>query len=215
MKKKRNIVIIVGIILVVIGIVAVIFKLSGIYDPENILYGNNINSFYYTRDIERKSYESLERAMNVVAEGSGKEKLLYKSETGNVAKVFMLAENEVKGYEFLIREERYYYLGRRNLIFHGGNQTKEYSWEETVLCDLSCSTKKTYKNIIKIGESYSVLPAWGVSDREQIKDIMIEGQGIDDVIEFSQNGKIYYLWIINDLKTEKNAADIKVEERVN
>lgn len=44
---------------------------------------------------------------------------------------------------------------------------------------------------------------------------MIEGQGIDDVIEFSQNGKIYYLWIINDLKTEKNAADIKVEERVN
>lgn len=211
MKKKAIIIVI--FFLTVVGILAVIFKLSGIYDPGNVLLGNNINSYFYTRAIGKESYESLERAMNVVDKGYSKEKLLYKSETGNVAKVFMLAENEVEGYEFLIRDNRYYYIGGRNLVFYGVNQTKEYSWEETVLCDLSCSTKKTYKNIIKIGERYNVLPAWGVSDREQIKDITIDGQEIDTVIDFSQNGKLYYLWIINDLKTENNAANVIIEKR--
>ena len=150
--KKSKLIITIFFALTVIGIIAVIFKLSGIYDPDNVLVGNNLNSFFYNRGIEKESYESLARAMIEVDEGYSKEKLLYKSETGNVAKVFMLAENEVEGYEFLIRENHYYYIGGRKLNFYNGNQKKEYGWEETVLCDLSCSTKKAYKNIIKFAE---------------------------------------------------------------
>ena len=213
MKKKWKIIIIPFAVFVTVGIIVTIFKISGIYEPGNMILGNNLNSFFYSRDIGEEGYGVLEDAMKVADKNYSKEKLLYRNQMENVARVFMLEEDEVECYEFLIKGNRYYYIGERKLNFHGGNQTKEYSWEETILSDLSYSTRKAYRNIIKIGEKYRVLSAWGVSDREQIKNITIDGQEIDEVIEFSQAGKTYYLWMINDLKTENDAVNVVIGKR--
>ena len=66
--------------------------------------------------------------------------------------------------------------------------------------------------IVKPREEYGVLPAWGVSDTDKVKHMTVDGQKVDKVIEFSYKEETYYLWIIDDLKTENNAVDIKIEE---
>lgn len=81
------------------------------------------------------------------------------------------------------------------------------SWEETFRADLSQTSKKSYQ---KLRQRYEALPAWGISDQESVKDVLIEGQGIDQMITIPVDGKDYYLWIMNDLKTDKNAKDVEI-----
>ena len=88
---------------------------------------------------------------------------------------------------------------------------KTYDWQTTMRSDLSNSTKKTYRSIIGKGKKYTVLPAWGISNTEKVKDVTVDGQEIDEVIAFSHDGTDYYLWIIYDLQTENAAVDIVIE----
>lgn len=39
----------------------------------------------------------------------------------------------------------------------------------------------------------------------------VDGQKVDEIIEFSKEEENYYLWIIDDLQTENNAKDIKID----
>lgn len=60
-------------------------------------------------------------------------------------------------------------------------------------------------------ETYGVLPAWGVSDTDQVKNMTVDGQSVDHVIEFTWESDTYYLWIIDDLQTKNNAVDIVID----
>lgn len=209
-KSKRKQVFIISAIIIILGLFGVVYKLIGGIDSKNKISGNNLHATLYSRGIGKEAYETLEDAIKAVAKDYVKKDELYTAQTKNVAKVFVLHKNEVIGYEFLIQERYYYYIGERKNVFYIENQPEKYDWETTVLSDLSCSTCKSYKTIIHIGKKYMVLPAWGISDNEKIGDVMIDGQEIDEIISFEQEGKKYYLWIIHDLQTENNAADIKI-----
>ena len=146
--------------------------------------------------------------------------LLYEATTGNLEKVFMLEStltdsykfHKVNGYEFIINKNgTYSYSGNISMNFEYTGQTKKYDWKTTALSDLSNSTKKWYKKLVNPRDTYGVLPAWGVSDTDKIKHMTVDGQSVDHVIEFSQDGQTYYLWIIDDLQTENNAVDIVID----
>ncbi len=209
MNNNRKQVVIIFAIIIILGLFGAVFRFIYI-DSKNKILGNNLHATLYNRGIGKKAYETIEDAMKAVAKDYVKEDELYAAQTQNVAKVFMLHKNEVIGYEFLIQEGRYYYIGERKSVFYIENQPRKYDWETTVLSDLSCSTSKSYKTIIHIGKKYMVLPAWGISDNEKIGDVMIDGQEMDEIITFEQEGKKYYLWIIHDLQTKNDAADIKI-----
>ena len=40
---------------------------------------------------------------------------------------------------------------------------------------------------------------------------MVDDQKIDEVHELDVDGKTYYLWIINDLKTQNKASEVRIE----
>lgn len=208
---KRKTVIIILAILAVIGIIGAVFLMSGIYNPNNNIQGNNQNVTWYTRKIGTESYVTIEDAMKAHDKNYNKEKMLYRCDTENVAKVFMLNGDEVTGYEFIIKEEKYYYIGERKLIIDGGISGKEYDWETTLRSDLSYSTRKSYRNITNIGTKYLVLPAWGISDREQIRDITFDSQAVDEVIPFIKGESTYYLWIVHNLKTRNDAVNVVID----
>lgn len=209
--KRRKKVIKILVLLAVVGIIGTVFVMSGIYDPDNRILGNNQNVTWYSRTIGTEAYAAIEDAVKSHDENYNKEKMLYTLHTGNVAEVFMLNGNEVTGYEFIIKDEKYHYIGERKLIINGGASVKEYDWEMTLRSDLSYSTGKSYKNITSVGTKYSVLPAWGISDREQVRNVTFDGQAVDEVIPFSDEQGTYYLWIIHDLQTKNDAVDVVIE----
>lgn len=93
-------------------------------------------------------------------------------------------------------------------IIMGNYDNMLFTWKDTVLADISASTCKKYRNISK---TYGVLPAWGVSDNELCKKMTLDGQKVDEVIEIDVEGKTYYLWYIEDLKTKNDEKNIVVE----
>lgn len=216
MKKKKKWLILLCIVLVIAAGTAALI-LTGVYDPDNTMTGNNANATGYGKGgLHDKEFKSVEDALQAVLEEEDvdpdKVKLLYQARTGDLEKVYLLRQDEVEGYEFQINgEEEYCYIGVRSAMFANFYETKTYSLEETVLADLSSSTSKGYKKLVNPRELYGVLPAWGISDSEKVRDMTVDGQSVDEVVGFSQDGETYYLWIIDDLKTENNAVDIRIE----
>ena len=218
MKKKAKIIIvtIVGIIMV-----ALLMNLAFLYDPDNIIIGNNLNSSMYVKEIPDKEFVTIEAAMATIVEEEGGALenmiLLYQGTTQNLEKLFWLKiiQNgevticQIKGYEFLINPNgSYTYVGAKNRVFYDSLREAEYDWKQTVLADLSDSVHKSYRQVFRAKEIYGVLPAWGISDTEQIANMTIDGQKVDQVITFTCNDKSYYLWIIDDLQTKKEITDI-------
>ena len=203
----------------------VVVTMTGVYDPDNMVIGNNLNAAGYGKGkFHDKEFTSIEKALQAVVEEDGGDysnmKLLYQAATGNLEKVYLLESSqvdtyefhEVKGYEFLIKENgTYSYMGIKSRQFKYNGQTEKYDWKTTVLSDLSDSTSKGYKKFVNPKETYGVLPAWGVSDTEEVKNMTVDGQGVDHVIEFTLDGATYYLWIIDDLQTESNAVDVVID----
>ena len=62
-----------------------------------------------------------------------------------------------------------------------------------------------------VEKKYKALPAWGVTDYSDISNVMVDDQKIDEVHKLDVDGKTYYLWIINDLKTQNKASEIRIE----
>ena len=115
--------------------------------------------------------------------------LLYEATTGNLEKVFMLEStltdsykfHKVNGYEFIINKNgTYSYSGNISMNFEYTGQTKKYDWKTTALSDLSNSTKKWYKKLVNPRDTYGVLPAWGVSDTDKIKHMMVNRWKINE-----------------------------------
>lgn len=211
---------------IIFTLIAVVFTIAlaaiiTVCDPENMIMGNNANASGYGRGgIHEKKFMSLEDALKEAMKAEEVEKdyevmtLLYEAQTGNLKKVFMLYKDQIRGYEFFVNENgSYSYSGVRTTTFANFFEEKKYDWKTTVLSDLSNSTGKGYKKVVNPKKKYGLLPAWGVSDTDQVKYMTVDGQKVDEVIEFSTDGEKYYLWMIDDLQTENNAKDIKIEEK--
>ncbi len=189
MRKRTKIIIAVIVVLVVWLAAAVVI----LYDPDNTVLGNNVNACGYGRGgIHEKEFIVLEEALKAVMKDEVHEKnyddmtMLYAAQTDRLEKVFMLYENEVCGYEFVVNENgSYSYRGVRSTVFADFFEKKEYDWKTTVLDDLSNSTQKGYKRFVNPNKNYGVLPAWGVSDTDKVKHMTVDGQKVDKVIEFS------------------------------
>ncbi|MDR2598897.1 MAG: hypothetical protein LBC73_01310 [Oscillospiraceae bacterium] len=46
-------------------------------------------------------------------------------------------------------------------------------------------------------------PVWGISQTEKVRNLVIEGQPVTEVIEFEYNGKPIFFWYFEDLETDK------------
>lgn len=114
----------------------------------------------------------------------------------------------IKCYDFVTVSDGYNYSGERKLVinFH---DDKKYTWKETFLADLFMSRDAVYRGAVE--KKYKVLPAWGVTDYSDISNVTVDDQKIDEVHELDVDGKTYYLWIINDLKTRNKASEVRIE----
>ena len=217
MKNIRKVIKIMLLIVIAIGVVFATLTVTGIYDPDNMIIGDNSNVFGYGKgrfyDIE---FETIEEALRETTkeevDNYSDLTLLYQATTERLVKVFLLYEDEIRGYEFYINANgTYSYSGGKDVDFSKANEEKRHDWKTTVLSDVSNATSKGYKKFVKPRETYGVLPAWGVLDSDQVKNMTIDGQSVDHIIEFTWGGDTYYLWIIDDLQTENNAVDIVID----
>ena len=103
-----------------------------------------------------------------------------------------------------LRNESYkeYAVRNSNINF---DDDKKYTWKETFLADLFMSRDAVYRGAVE--KKYKVLPAWGVTDYSDISNVTVD----DQKIELDVDGKTYYLWIINDLKTQNEASEVRIE----
>ena len=62
-----------------------------------------------------------------------------------------------------------------------------------------------------VEKKYKAIPAWGVTDYSDISNVTVDDQKIDEVHKLDVDGKTYYLWIINDLKTQNEASEVRIE----
>lgn len=66
--------------------------------------------------------------------------------------------------------------------------------------------------MIKNRGKYKYLLKWGVTDQKEIERVRIENQIVDEIIEYNDKDKIYYIWFLFDAKVRK--ADDKIEIKV-
>ena len=114
----------------------------------------------------------------------------------------------IKCYDFVTVSDGYNYSGERKLVINFDDD-KKYTWKETFLADLFMSRDAVYRGAVE--KKYKVLPAWGVTDYSDISNVTVDDQKIDEVHELDVDGKTYYLWIINDLKTQNEASEVRIE----
>lgn len=211
---KKRLFIVVGILILILLITSIILYKSGIIDTENELIGNNTIASYYEEVINAPKYNTVEEALKDKDDNYNSESTVATITSGNVTIVLQRGTEEfqgqkrvsITGYEF-VHKQSYTYSGDRKLLIDALKDNVNCSWEETFRADLSQTSKKSYQ---KLRQRYEALPAWGISDQENVKDVLIEGQGIDQMITIPVDGKDYYLWILNDLKTDKNAKDVEI-----
>ena len=215
-KKKKKIII--AIIVFVIMIIGICIIMSYLHRDDEFLSGANVNSMSYSKDISPQNYSSVDEAMKTVDEKLNSEEKICQIEENGVVHVYVQGINTIKDkngkvdqirqyvscYDFIVVSKGYNYSGVRDLAI-GLNKEKEYSWKDTFLADLSQS------RLSGLEKQYGVLPAWGVTDYSDISNVTVDDQKIDEVHELDVDGKTYYLWIINDLKTQNKASEIRIE----
>ena len=221
-KKKHRvfkILIIVLIILLLLFLVMEFALKEGIFNDNENLYGANGNAMSYINDINPQKYSSLNEALVDIDEKLKSENKICQIEDNGIVHVYMQGQNNIKFeeadinrtdtyikcYDFVTTSDGYNYSGERKLVINF-NDDKKYTWKETFLADLFISRDSAYRGAVE--KKYKVLPAWGVTDNSDIKDVTVDGQKIDEVHELDVDGETYYLWIINDLKTQNKSADI-------
>lgn len=222
---KRRLIFILVVLMLLIGIgIAVVFMGTGIYDPNNLILGNNSTTSTYEKGkLNNIEFKNLEAGVDKVLEENKDiiSNYFYKNHYEKLGIIFTQEEwkqgktvsYSITGYEFIANDNgTYRYVGLRTSHFAGEFISSEYDWETTVRADISNSTKKGYNRYVKPREIYGVLPAWGVSDDERVKTMTIDGQSADKVIEFTANDKTYYFWFIEDLKTQNDATNMDIKE---
>ena len=215
-KKKHKvlkiIIIVSAMLIVLLGVMRYLFG------NKEVMFGANVNSMSYSKDISPQNYSSVDEAMKTVDEKLNSEEKICQIEENGVVHVYVQGINTIKDkngkvdqirqyvscYDFIVVSKGYNYSGVRDLAI-GLNKEKEYSWKDTFLADLSQS------RLSGLEKQYGVLPAWGVTDYSDISNVTVDDQKIDEVHELDVDGKTYYLWIINDLKTQNEASEVRIE----
>ena len=219
-KKKKKIII--AIIVFVIVFICICIIMSYLHRDDEFLKGANGNAMTYINDVHPNKYKSVDEALLDVDEKVKSEKQLCQIEDNGIVHVYMQGYNNVKFeevdinrtntyikcYDFVTVSDGYNYSGERKLVinFH---DDKKYTWKETFLADLFMSRDAVYRGAVE--KKYKVLPAWGVTDYSDISNVTVDDQKIDEVHELDVDGKTYYLWIINDLKTQNEASEVRIE----
>ena len=211
MKKFKFIILGIVVVSIICGGVALSKLHKQLTDPDISIHGNNIETFYYSKGTSKKSIKSLESEVEMLKEQYGNAQI-YVIKHHSVAQIFICNANKVSGKEYYLDKDGIYYeSGERDTTFAEEKVSSSYFWEDTVRQDLSCSTQKMYGLFLNVDNRYGALPAWGVSDNAHVKDMQIEGQKVDEVIDLTYNGTPYYLWIIYDLATDKSASEVQIQ----
>lgn len=203
--KKKTIII---IIIIIIAAFAVFLGI-GMYHLMSMekINGNNLGVYFYTRGLKSVYYHSKDDAIAHIV--PKEEEIIHEIDDGNVFIVFGLENGAVSGYEFLKKKNgRYEYIGGKRIEFVSNWQEEVYSWEQTFKADLCLSLQ--YKIMTKLGEDYSVLPSWGISEFSDVGNVIIEGIPVNDVRKFEYGGKDYYLWFINDVSSIESASEAEI-----
>ena len=215
-KALKIIIIISAILTVLLGVMRYLFG------NKEVMFGANGNAMSYINDVHPNKYKSVDEALLDVDEKVKSEKQLCQIEDNGIVHVYMQGYNNVKFeevdinrtntyikcYDFVTVSDGYNYSGERKLVinFH---DDKKYTWKETFLADLFMSRDAVYRGAVE--KKYKVLPAWGVTDYSDISNVTVDDQKIDEVHKLDVDGKTYYLWIINDLKTQNEASEVRIE----
>lgn len=75
---------------------------------------------------------------------------------------------------------------------------------------MSVSFLSTYRNLIKIGEKYEVIPAWGISELADICNYNVDGISVSSYQQFQYDDKEYYLWFIADVSQIDSMKDVTI-----
>ena len=205
-KALKIIIIVSAILIVLLGVMRYLFG------NKEVMFGANVNSMSYSKDISPQNYSSVDEAMKTVDEKLNSEEKICQIEDNGVVHVYVQGINTIKDkngkvdqirqyvscYDFIVVSKGYNYSGVRDL-------EKEYSWKDTFLADLSQS------RLSGLEKQYGVLPAWGVTDYSDISNVTVDDQKIDEVHEIDVDGETYYLWIIYDLQTQNKVSDVIIE----
>ena len=219
-KKKHKvlkiIIIVSAMLIVLLGVMRYLFG------NKEVMFGANGNAMSYINDVHPNKYKSVDEALLDVDEKVKSEKQLCQTEYNGVVHVYMQGkfqnkeENEgnisyVNCFDFMKDNEGYTYCGGRvlNIDFVESLAEDSYTWEETFVSDLSQSMLHTFKASVE--KKYKAIPAWGVTDYSDISNVTVDDQKIDEVHKLDVDGKTYYLWIINDLKTRNKASEVRIE----
>lgn len=220
-KALKLVIIILAVLILLFLLMEFVFK-GGIFSDDENLYGANGNAMSYGNDIHPQKYGSLNDALADIDEKIKSENQICQIEDNGIVHVYMQGQNNIKFeetdinrtdtyikcYDFVTTSDGYNYSGERKLVINF-NDDKKYTWKETFLADLFISRDSVYRGAVE--KKYKVLPAWGVTDNSDIKNVTVDGQKIDEVHELDVDGETYYLWIINDLKTQNKSADIIIK----
>ena len=215
-KALKIIIIVSAILIVLLGVMRYLFG------NKEVMFGANGNAMSYINDVHPNKYKSVDEALLDVDEKVKSEKQLCQTEYNGVVHVYMQGkfqnkeENEgntsyVNCFDFMKDNEGYTYCGGRvlNIDFVESLAEDSYTWEETFVSDLSQSMLHTFKAGVE--KKYKAIPAWGVTDYSDISNVTVDDQKIDEVHKLDVDGKTYYLWIINDLKTQNEASEVRIE----
>ncbi|MBE5942196.1 MAG: hypothetical protein E7264_06625 [Lachnospiraceae bacterium] len=226
MKKRIILLICLVVTILILGLSILIQnKDTDVYDSSNMIVSDNSGGSEYEKDIlNRLSFDSVEDALPIVTKNDSSYKdgeIIYQTRIDNYSAVFFQQETVLAKYkfptiicyEFVVNEnDTVSYVGRRVCNSNHDMLSTSYGWIQTVRSDLGYSTSHLYKDILNIREVYGVLPAWGLSVSEQVKNMTVDGQSVDKVIEFTANDKTYYFWFIEDLKTQRDAMNMDIKE---
>lgn len=223
---KKNYYILIAVVTLLVFIFMFLYKNADFDSLEIAGSGANGNAYEYGRNLKNREYNSFEEVVEAEKLAYDKDKILLQLSKGNLEIVFVMDEESlnvfgqdekittVRSIETVVNENgKYIYSGGRILkidyLKYSRKDSENCNWEDTVRADLSMSTMKEYKDYVAEGV-YDILPAWGITDNENVYQMSIDGQKVDEVIEIDTTGNKFYFWIIYDLQTSRNIKEIDI-----
>lgn len=203
---KKIFILVVGIVTIILLGIALVMSVE---NQDITIVGNNITSYNFERGIKDKYYDSLDNAVADIVPKS--KEVIMEENDQNVTIVFAMEKGTVSGYEILHRKDgKYEFIGERKTQFVSGLDRKKYSGEETFKADLSVSFLSTYRNLIKLGEKYEVIPAWGISESADTCNFSVDGISVSSYQQFQYDNMEYYLWFIADVSQIDSMKDVTI-----
>lgn len=203
-KVKHRILVPVVMILVIFAVMFAMMFYQLDRSSSAAVLGKNINVCRYSHSVTDFGSRDLEGLIREKCGGTQAARLDAKE----YHEVFFLSGNKITSYEFVEQGDRYFYIGKRQLIYGSAhNPGDSSSWQETVLADASANRTSHVIRSFRDGDSD---PAWGVTSFDPAKIVQIRGKYPDQVKKLKTgSGSVIYLWIYNDLG---DTADLQLKD---